>query len=244
MAVLTEVCVDSAGGARAAWNGGADRLELCAALETGGLTPSRGLQETVVGVTDLPVHVLVRPRQGDFCYDSGEIAAMGADIRFALDGGASAVVIGALTAGGEVDRDVTARLMEAAGGAPVTFNRAFDLVENQPAALDVLLELGIGRVLTSGGRRTAAEGAPRLAELVRRGGDDIVILAGAGITPVNAGGLVRTSGVREIHFSARQPVPATLRFRNPDVVLGVGEVRLGRTSAGAVAATIAAVHDL
>jgi len=244
MVVLTEVCVDSASGAKAAWNGGADRLELCAALETGGLTPSRGLQETVVGVTDLPVHVLVRPRQGDFCYDSGEIAAMVADIRGALDDGATGLVVGALTAAGEVDRDVTARLADAAGGAPVTFNRAFDLVEDQHAALDVLLELGIRRVLTSGGRRTAAEGAQRLAELVRRAGEDIVILAGAGITPTNAGGLVRTSGVREIHFSARQPVQATLRFRNPDVALGVGEVRLGRTSAGAVAATVAAVRDL
>jgi len=244
MAVLTEVCVDSAGGARAAWNGGADRLELCAALETGGLTPSRGLQETVVGVTDLPVHVLLRPRQGDFCYDEGEIAAMVADIRSALDGGATAVVVGALTADGEIDRDVVTRLAEAADGAPVTFNRAFDLVEDQFAAMDVLIQLGIGRVLTSGGRRTAADGAQRLAELVRHGGDDIVILAGAGITPTNAGGLVRTSGVREIHFSARRPAQATLRFRNPDVVLGVGEVRLGRTSSGVVAATVAAVRDL
>ena len=137
-----------------------------------------------------------------------------------------------------------ARLLDAAGPAPVTFNRAFDLIEDQLAALDVLVELGIGRVLTSGGRRTAADGAQRLAELVRHGGEDIVILAGAGITPTNAGGLVRASGVREIHFSARQPVQATLRFRNPDVVLGAGEVRLGRTSAGAVAATVAAVAEL
>src|SRR4051812_44472065 len=104
MAVLTEVCVDSATGAKAAWNGGADRLELCAALETGGLTPSRGLQETVVGAIDLPAHVLVRPRQGDFCYDGGEIAAMVTDIRAGLGGGAAAVVVGALTAGGLVDR--------------------------------------------------------------------------------------------------------------------------------------------
>jgi copper homeostasis protein len=244
VAVLTEVCVDSAVGARAAWTGGADRIELCTALETGGLTPSRGLQEVVLGVAELPVHVLIRPRQGDFCYDQGEIAAMVVDIGEALAAGAASVVVGALTADGRVDTEVVRRFIDAAGGAPVTFNRAFDLIEDQVEALDALLELGVSRVLTSGGRRTAAEGAGRLAELVQRGGDAITVLAGAGINPVNAAAVVRTSGVHEIHFSARQSMPTPLRFRNPDVVLGAGEVKLGRTSAGAVAATVAAVREL
>ncbi len=243
--VLTEVCVDSASGALAAWHGGADRIELCAALETGGLTPSEGLQEQAAAAMTLPVHVLVRPRQGDFCYDSREIATMEADIVRAVARGCAAVVTGVLTAEGTVDRDATARLIDAADGRPVTFYRAFDLVEDQLGALDVLMELGVARVLTSGGSRTAADGARRLAELVRHGAGQIIVLAGAGISPTNAATIVRSSGVREIHFSARKAVETPMRHRNPDVILGAGpDSRRGTTSAGVVAATVAAVADL
>jgi copper homeostasis protein len=241
--IRTEVCVDAVAGARAAATGGADRIELCAALETGGLTPSIGLQEAVADACELPRHVLIRPRQGDFCWDVDEIDQMVRDIRAAVAAGAAAPVIGALTSRGEVDIDATARLRDAADGSPVTFNRAFDRVGDQRTALDVLRQLGIRRVLTSGGTRTALEGATRLAELVRRAGDDITILAGAGITPVSAAEVVRTAGVREIHFSARRPwTPG--RVAGSDVSLGAGEDRLGRTSVELVAATVAAVAGL
>lgn len=243
--MLTEVCVDSVSGARAAWHGGAHRIELCAALEIGGLTPSEGLQEQAAAAITLPVHVLVRPRQGDFCYDVGEIATMQTDIARAVARGCAAVVTGALTAEGTVDRDATARLIDAAGGRPVTYHRAFDLVEDQCAALDVLIELGVFRVLTSGGSRTAADGARRLADLVRHAADGIIVLAGAGITPTNAATVVRAAGVREIHFSARKVVETPVRHGNPDVILGTGpDTRRGTTSAGVVAATVAAVADL
>ena len=131
MAIRTEVCVDAVAGARAAATGGADRIELCAALETGGLTPSIGLQEAVADACELPRHVLIRPRQGDFCWDADEIDQMVRDIRAAVAAGAAAAVIGALTSRGEVDIDATARLRDAADGSPVTFNRAFDLVGDQ-----------------------------------------------------------------------------------------------------------------
>ena len=116
--VITEVCVDSASGARAAWHGGADRIELCAALEIGGLTPSEGLQEQATAAMTLPVHVLVRPRQGDFCFDALEIATMETDIARAVARGCAAVVTGVLTAQGTIDRDATARLRDAAAGSP------------------------------------------------------------------------------------------------------------------------------
>ena len=241
--VLSEVCVDSVAGARAAWQGGADRIELCAALEIGGLTASLGLLDRVLTSTELPVHALIRPRQGDFCYDDGEIAAMCADLAMAVAHGCAGVVVGALTRDGSIDAGVTARLRDAAAGAPVTFHRAFDLVDDQLEALDTVRDLGLARVLTSGGRRSAAAGVRRLAELVHHAEDAVVIMAGAGITPTNVAGVVRDSGVREIHFSARRQVE-TPRYRNPDVVLGTGETARGVTSSGIVGATVGAVADL
>jgi copper homeostasis protein len=240
VAIVTEVCVDSVGGARAAARGGGDRIELCTALETGGLTPSLGLQEAVAAACGLPRHVLIRPRQGDFCYDPDEIATMTADIRAAVRAGAAAVVVGALTRDFRVDVENIARLRDAAEGASMTFHRAFDLVADQRAALDTVRHLGVQRVLSSGGRPSAAEGASRLADLVAAAGTEIAILAGAGITRENAADLVRTSGVREIHFSARRrwpPAPSP----NPDIVLGVGEDRMGVTAADLVAEIVAAV---
>lgn len=243
MTIRTEVCIDAVAGARAAAAGGADRVELCAALETGGLTPSIGLQEAVAEACHLPRHVLIRPRQGDFCWDADEEDQMTRDIRAAVAAGAAAVVVGALTAEGTVDVEVTRRLRDAADGATVTFNRAFDLVADQLAALDALLALGIHRVLTSGGAPSAVEGAARLADLVRRAGDDMTVLAGAGITPVTAATVVRATGVAEIHFSARRPW-SPRRSPGQGIALGVGEDRLARTSADLIAATMAAVVGL
>src|ERR1700712_3387387 len=154
--IRTEVCVESAGGARAAAHGGADRIELCAALELGGLTPSAGLLEAVVDI--IPTHVLIRPRAGDFVYDKYEIRVMAKDIEHAIDKGAVSVVIGALTADGDVDLPAMTRLLNAAENVPVTFHRAFDSTRDPLAALDDLMELGIDRLLTSGGRPTAEEG--------------------------------------------------------------------------------------
>ncbi len=236
-AVLTEVCVESATGARSAAQGGADRIELCTALELGGITPSAGLIEAVVDV--IGTHVLIRPRGGDFHYDKHEIRVMAKDIEHAVDRGAEAVVIGALTADGDVDLAAMVRLLGAAGEVPVTFHRAFDSVRNPWAALDDLMELGVDRLLTSGGRPTAAEGIEQIAEFVRRCGDDLCILAGSGIGPSNAAEIVERTGVREIHFSARVPVAAA-----GENAVQVGPMDGGRrfeTSADVVRATIDAL---
>ncbi len=237
--VTTEVCVDSVAGAQVAARHGADRIELCSALELGGITPSAGLVEAVVDL--LPTHVLIRPRAGDFVYDRAELRVMAKDVELAIDRGAASVVIGALTDAGEVDVPAMTRLLGAAGEVPVTFSRAFDLAADQLAALDVLLELGVDRLLTSGGRPTALEGVPAIAEFVRRAGSDLCILPGGGVTPDTVAGVLAATGATEIHFSARSrlsPRPAGLPLGPAD-----GGARFV-TDPAKVRAIVAAVADL
>ncbi len=237
--VATEVCVDSVDGAHAAARGGGDRIELCAALELGGITPSAGMLEAVVDL--LPTHVLIRCRGGDFSYDRSEIRVMAKDVELAIDRGAESVVLGALTDGGDIDLSAMVRLLGSAGDVPVTFHRAFDSVRDPLAALDDLLELGVDRLLTSGGATTAIDGAALIAELVRRSGPDLIVLPGGGVTPSNAAALVVATGARELHFSARTAVPS----RPPAVQVGPmdGATRY-RTDPELVAAIVAAVSGL
>lgn len=242
--ILTEVCVDSIDGIRAATAGGADRVELCAALEVGGVTPSEGLQELAEG-QQLPVHVLVRPRGGDFCYSDTELATMVADVERAVKRGAAAVVVGALTPDAEVDVTAMRRLMDAAGSVPVTFHRAIDMAADPLGALDTLISLGVNRVLTSGRRRSAADGTPLIGSMVAAAGDELVVLAGGGINPSNAAKLVAATGVGEIHFSARRYTESPMTFRNDEVTMGSDgeEYRLAFTDPDVVAATVAAVRS-
>lgn len=240
----TEVCVDSVAGVRIARDGGADRVELCSALEVGGVTPSAGLTLAAVEV-GLPVHVLVRCRPGDFVYSDDEIAVMADDVAAAVAAGAAGVVIGALTPDGEVDVVTTGRLIAVAGPASVTFHRAFDLTPDPMAALDALRALGVARVLTSGQAARALDGAPLLAALVRRSGaDGPVILAGGGVRPESVGALIAGTGVTEVHFSARAPAVGGT------TTVGTGAVRMGPADDGGrhvtdpatVAATIRAAY--
>jgi len=201
-----EVCVESVAGARAAAVGGADRIELCAALAIGGMTPSAGLIDEVVDV--IATHVLIRPRGGDFCFDTHEIRIMEKDIKYAIDRGAKSVVIGALTEDGDIDLPTMLRLLAAAGNTPVTFHRAFDFTRDPLAALDNLLELGVDRLLTSGGAPTALEGVGALAEYVRRAGQDLRVMPGSGVTPANIAAIIAGSKVSDIHFSAKKIRPS------------------------------------
>lgn len=201
-----EVCVDAVAGVRIARDGGADRVELCSALEVGGLTPSAGLIRAAVAI-GLPVHVLVRCRPGDFVFSEDEIAVMIDDVAAAAAAGAAGVVVGALTQDGGVDTSATGRLIAAAGSASTTFHRAFDLTRDPFAAFGALRTLGVDRVLTSGQAASAPEGASLLAALVRRSGvEGPVILAGGGVRPESVGALVAATGVTEVHFSARVPI--------------------------------------
>jgi copper homeostasis protein len=205
-----EVCVVSVEGVRAALDAGADRVELCASLEVGGSTPSIGLIEQAVAVAAgrLAVHVLVRPRGGDFVYSGDEEEVMSRDIRAVKAAGADGVVVGALTAAGAVDVPLAGRLIALARPLSVTFHRAFDETADPASAFDDVLALGADRLLTSGGAPTALEGAELIARLMERSGKRIVVMAGSGVTEHTAAALRRRTGVRELHFSARASSPS------------------------------------
>jgi copper homeostasis protein len=214
-APLVEVCVDSVGAARAAAVAGADRIELCAALETGGLTPSAGLVAACVEL--LPTAVLIRPRAGDFVHDADEIEVLVRDVEAAVAAGAEAVVVGPLTRDGAVDEPALRRLVDAAGGTPVGFHRAFDSVADPLRALDVLLRHGIDRLLTAGAAPTAVQGTALLAELVRRAGDPMQVIAGGGLTPASLPGLIVATAVPAVHFSATRAMPGGAPVGMPEL---------------------------
>lgn len=197
--VLLEACVESVPHALAAERGGAGRLEVCAALEVGGLTPAASLVSEIVARTRIPAFVMVRSRPGTFVLGPGDVAAMAGRMRELARAGAAGFVLGALTESATVDVEGTRALVGAARGAPVTFHRAFDEVPNPAQALDELIALGVTRVLTAGGSGTALEGADRIGALVRQAGRRIGILAGGGVRAHHAAELVRRTGVSEIH---------------------------------------------
>lgn len=199
MSVLVEAAVDSLDDALAAVEGGADRLELCAALDVGGTTPSERLIADVVARVAVPVFVMVRPRGGSFVYSTYELETMRHAIDRAAELDVDGFVLGVLNASNRIDVIRTQSLIDAAGDLPVTFHRAFDRVEDQIDALDTLIDLGVARVLTSGGAPTAAEGMSALRELVESADDRIAILAGGGVRRQNVLDIVEETGVREVH---------------------------------------------
>jgi copper homeostasis protein len=198
-----ELAIQDAEGVAVARTVRPDRVELAAALSTGGLTPSIGLIEAAVDA-GLEVHVLVRPRLGDFAYTAAERALLVADARAALAAGAAGIVSGG-TRHGAIDADVVTALLDIAGRAEVTFHRAFDTVADRHAALDVLVGAGVTRVLTSGGAPRADAALPELRALVSRAAGAIQVMAGAGIDASNASVIART-GVDAIHASAKRRV--------------------------------------
>ena len=198
-----EIAVQDVAGARIAGTMGADRVELCSALSLGGVTPSAALIELVVDAAALPAHVLVRPRPGDFTYSTDEVETMLADVRFAVSAGAAGVVVGALNRGATIDSDTLARIREAAGDAAVTFHRAFDLVADPAAALELLTGHGVSRVLTSGGASSAVVGTRALSRLVSASSGRIEIMAGGGVSIDSIPGFAAI-GVDAVHLSAKR----------------------------------------
>lgn len=217
---LLEVCAGDLESVRAAADGGAARVELCSALGEGGVTPSIGFIRQALLVPGLRVHVLIRPRGGDFLYTPEEVNAMVADIEACRESGAHGVVIGALTPDGDIDLPSCRRMIEAAGEMSVTFHRAFDLCRNPEEALDTIIELGCDRLLTSGQAATALEGTPLLRRLHDRAAGRLVILAGGGVTPDNAADILIGSGTNEVHASARAGVTSPMRYRKEGVAMG------------------------
>ena len=201
-----ELCVETLQACAAAAEGGADRIELCAALGEGGVTPSHGLIRVALTFA-LPVHLLVRPRGGDFIYSDDEFRAMCTDVEDAVNLGVAGIVTGMLTTDGEVDRERTATLVRLAAGRPVTFHRAFDHTRDLRASLETLIGLGCSRVLTSGGKPTVMEGRETLASLIQQAAGRIRIAAGGGVTLANAADLLRIDGL-DLHASLRGHAPA------------------------------------
>ncbi len=233
--MIIEVCVDTQGGLEAAIQGGADRVELCAGLALGGLTPSAGFM-AVAENCGVPVMAMIRPRAGDFVYSDSEAAQMEADISTACSIGLAGVVFGANLPDGRLDIGLLRRLRQAARGADCTLHRAFDLVPDMEAALETAIALGFSRILTSGGAMTSSEGAARIGALVRQARGRIAIMPGAGVTAANAPALAAL-GVREMHGSCSVPVAVSGRVVN----LGFGPAIARRTDAAMVRALRQAV---
>jgi copper homeostasis protein len=218
--IILEIAVQSVRSAISAVMGGADRLELCQSLESGGLTPSCGLIEEVIEKVSLPVHILIRPRPGDFIYTSDEISVMKKDILAVKERGAHGIVIGALKQNGDVDSDVIRQLIDTAQPLSVTFHRAFDFARDPLIALEDLCKLRIDRLLTSGQKPSVTSGWPLIKKLVELADKRIIILAGGGISPGNVKEIIRKSGVSEIHCSAKRVIKSPMTYKQNSIKLG------------------------
>ena len=203
--VLLEVCVESVADALAATEGGADRLELNAALCLGGLTPSLGALIEVRQATTLPIIAMVRPRAGDFRYDDGDFRILLRDVEIALANGADGIAFGLLMSHGQIDIERCRAVTKQVGPATAVFHRAFDFTIDPFVALEQLIDLGVRRLMTSGQKPTATDGAPLIAELIRRAAGRIEILPAGGIRPWNVRDLIATTGCTQVHASLREP---------------------------------------
>jgi copper homeostasis protein len=208
---LLEICVETLEAALAAMRGGADRLELCENLLVGGVTPSMELMRAVRAQIKLPVFAMIRTRGGDFVPTQPEFEQMIRDLATVKACGMDGVVLGMLHSERNVEVEGTKKLVELARPLPVTFHRAFDETPDLLQALDDVIASGAARILTSGGKPNAKEGSSRIAELVKRAGGRIEILAGGGINSATVEWVMRKSGAREFHagLSSRLPYPQT-----------------------------------
>ena len=242
-----EVCANGVESCLAAQEGGADRVELCAGIPEGGTTPSYG--EIMVArrvLTNTRLHVIIRPRGGDFLYTPLELERMADDIRVCRELGADGVVIGCLCADGTLDMEANRLLVDAANGMSVTFHRAFDRCRDPREALEQLIGLGIDRVLTSGQQPTALQGTPLLRQLNTQAAGRITIMAGCGVNEDNIADIQRQTGAREFHFSARTAVKSGMQYINAKVYMGAKDADEGTlmyTSAERVRNTIARLRE-
>jgi len=224
MKPMIEICLDRLDSVRLCAEAGIERIELCAALSEGGLTPSIGFLQAARRIFPGTIMMMIRPRAGDFLYSEEEIALMIDDISAARAHGADGVVFGCLQASGEIHEEHTTRLRDAAAGMPVTFHRAFDVTPDLMRSLDTLIRLGIPRVLTSGGEPDVWRGLERLRALVTRAAGKIVILPGGGVRAGQIRELFDASGAREAHLSARHSFPSAMTFRRDDIPMGASEI--------------------
>ncbi len=252
--ILLEVCIESVDDAATAVAAGADRLELNAALCLAGLTPSLGLLQEVrsrIG-SAVPIVAMLRPRGGNFCYSDSEFSTMRRDADLLLANGAGGIAFGILDANRRIDRRRSLLLVQQVLGHPaanegVVFHRAFDYVADPLAALDTLIALGVRRVLTSGQRPTALQGAEEIARYIQHAGDRIEILPAAGIGPENVRELLLRSGCRQVHGSFREGLPLreiTIPNESPLSLGAIEDGPLLATSGRIVAAMVEQLRQL
>lgn len=220
--IVFELCAESIDACLVAREAGANRIELCSALSEGGLTPSHGLIREAITRSGLPVHVLLRPRGGDFVYTDAEFDVMREDLRSIRSLGAAGVVLGVLRSDGAVDVERTRELVSMAGSLDITFNRAFDSATPLDQALEAVIAAGCNRVLTSGGKRDVVSGSQSLARLVKQAAGRIEIAVGGGLRLKNAAMVARATGARHFHGSIRRTVDGPMRCDGPDVLDDAG----------------------
>ncbi len=218
--IFTEICVNSVESAVAAQEGGADRVELCDNLLEGGTTPSFGSIAIARKLLNIKLHVIIRPRGGDFLYSDTEFEIMKRDIETAKSLGVDGLVFGILDENGNIDKPRTAELIELSRPLTVTIHRAFDVSQDAFQALEDLVSLGVDYVLTSGQEATAMEGADLIAELVERAGNHIKILACGNLNERNIAKFLEKTNVSEVHFTGFGEVGSRMKYRNNRVFMG------------------------
>lgn len=234
-----EVCADSVESAMEAAKGGAHRLELCANLVIGGTTPDRALFEKVREAVDIKIHVLVRPRYGDFLYTEHEFGLIARNVEYYRELGADGVVVGCLLPDGSLDTERMKRLRELAGPMHMTLHRAFDMCRSPYEALEQARGLGIQTILTSGQENCCMEGRGLIAGLVRESGGEVEIMAGGGVDAEVIRHMLPATGAASYHMSGKTIVESTMVYRKAGVSMGLpglGEYQILRTSEGKVRA--------
>ena len=221
MSYILEVCADSVQSAVSAWEGGADRIELCSGLVIGGLSPSPALFKQVRRYTDLKIRTLLRPRFGDFCYDDYEFQTLKEEVEMFRELGADGVVIGMLNPDGTLDMERMEVLVNAAGDIGITLHRAFDVCRDPYEALEQCVSLGIDTILTSGQKSSAWEGRGLLAELAEQAAGRVEILAGAGVNPGVIEKLAGCTAVRAFHMSGKKVMDSRMEVRREGVPMGI-----------------------
>ena len=244
---MVEICANGVESCLAAQEGGADRVELCAGIPEGGTTPSYGEIKVARRVlTTTRLHVIIRPRGGDFLYTDLEVERMAEDIAMCHQLGVDGVVFGCLNADGTFDLEKNRYLIECSRGMSVTCHRAFDRAVNPEQALEDVIALGFDRILTSGQQPKAEQGIDLLAKLNRQADGRIILMAGSGVTEQNIRRIREATGLTEFHFSGRESVDSAMQYVNPNLYMGrpgANEAALDYTTARRVSDTIAQLLD-
>ncbi len=215
-----EICVDNIESAIAAQDAGADRIELCTDLPEGGTTPGYGTIMVIRKRLSIGLHVIIRPRGGDFLYSDCEYDIMKKDIEICGECGADGVVLGILDRGGSIDVDRTARLIELAKPMSATFHRAFDMCSDPFKGLEDVIDTGADRLLTSGQKNKAEENPDLIKRLVIKAAARIIIMPGSGIGISNIGNIARYTGASEFHLTGRKEIDSKMKFRRPEINMG------------------------